>query len=82
VSPLLKEPQRGLPRLEAQLLRHVAQECRAAFVGYPFHVGIPMAYLLLAELEIQDLTVLVEAKASHMSDERFRPFLLVGCTLD
>ena len=82
VSPLLKEPQRGLPQLEAQLLRHVAQECRAAFVGYPFHVGIPMAYLLLAELEIQDLTVLVEAKASHMSDERFRPFLLVGCTLD
>jgi V/A-type H+-transporting ATPase subunit C len=79
VSELLKEPQAGLPQMEAQLQRYVVKECRTAFVGYPFHVGVPAAYLILTEFEIQDLTVLVEAKASQMPAERFHPYLLVGC---
>jgi V/A-type H+-transporting ATPase subunit C len=79
VRELLKEPQAGLPQMEAQLQRYVVKECRTAFVGYPFHVGVPAAYLILTEFEIQDLTVLVEAKASQMPAERFHPYLLVGC---
>jgi V/A-type H+-transporting ATPase subunit C len=78
VGELLKEPQDRLPQLEAQLQRYVVKECRTAFVGYPFHVGVPVAYLILTEFEIQDLTVLVEAKASQMPPERFRPYLLMG----
>jgi V/A-type H+-transporting ATPase subunit C len=76
---LLQEPRSGLPKLELQLQRHVMEECQAAFIGYPFHVGILLAYLLLNKLEIQDLTVLIEAKSLQMSADRFQPYLLTGC---
>jgi V/A-type H+-transporting ATPase subunit C len=80
VSSLLEEPEKGLPRLEVRLERRLAQECHAAFIGYPFHVGIPLGYLLLNELEIDDLTVLIEAKALQIPAERFQRFLVMGCT--
>jgi V/A-type H+-transporting ATPase subunit C len=73
----LQEPQAGLPLLEVLLQRKLAGECRAAFFGYPFHIGIPLAYLVLNELEVQDLTVLIEAKAAQMPVEDFRPYLLL-----
>jgi len=76
VETMLQAPQAGLPQLELLLQRHVADECRSAFVGYPFHVGIPLAYLILNELEIQDLTVLFEAKAAGMPVEDFRSYLM------
>ncbi|MBN1874565.1 MAG: V-type ATPase subunit [Anaerolineae bacterium] len=79
ISPLLKDAQSGLPQVEVVLQRCVVEACRNAFIGYPFHIGIPIAYLLLIELEIQDLTVLVEAKASQVSPDEFRSFLLIGC---
>jgi len=61
----------ALSALELSLRRHVVKTCRAAFIGYPFHVGIPAAYLLLNEHEIRDLTVLIEAKASRLPAEAF-----------
>jgi V/A-type H+-transporting ATPase subunit C len=79
VDALLQQPQQGLPELERQLQRHVATQCQAAFVGYPFHVGIPLGYLILTEWEIQDLTVLIEAKSAHMPIEQFASHLLTGC---
>jgi V/A-type H+-transporting ATPase subunit C len=79
VDALLQQPQRGLPELELQLQRHVAEQCQTAFAGYPFHVGIPLGYLILTEWEIQDLTVLIEAKSAHMPVERFGSHLLRGC---
>jgi V/A-type H+/Na+-transporting ATPase subunit C len=80
VGPLIQEPQSGLPELEVRLLRLDVEVYRATFAGYPFHVGIPIAYLLLAGMEIQDLTVLIEAKSSRMPPERFEPHLLLGYT--
>ncbi len=64
-----------LAALELSLQRHIVKMCRAAFIGYPFHVGIPAAYLLLNEHEIRDLTVLIEAKASHLPTEMFASML-------
>lgn len=75
---LLQEPRKGLQELEIQLYRHIADRCRAAFVGYPFHLGIPLAYLLLSEYEVQDLTVLIEAKAVQMPLEYFEAHLVLG----
>ncbi len=77
VEPLIKEPRRGLPELEMRLQRQLVRQCRLVFLGYPFHVGIPAAFVLLNELEIQDLTVLIEAKAMRMSPDEFRPYLVV-----
>jgi vacuolar-type H+-ATPase subunit C/Vma6 len=51
-------------------------QCLAAFIGNPFHIGLPLAFLVLSNLEIQDLTVLIEAKASGMPEEEYLPYIL------
>jgi len=76
VNALLENPQTGLPKLEVLLKRQVMKQCLAAFVGSPFHIGIPLAFLVMHDLEVQDLIVLIEAKSSNMPDEEYRPFLL------
>jgi V/A-type H+-transporting ATPase subunit C len=76
VTALLENPQTGLPKLEVLLKRQVMKQCLAAFVGSPFHIGIPLAFLVMHDLEVQDLIVLMEAKSSNMPDEEYRPFLL------
>jgi V/A-type H+-transporting ATPase subunit C len=80
VDALLQQPQQGLPELELQLQRQVAEHCRTAFTGYPFHVGILLGYLILTEWETHDLTVLIEAKAANMPVDQFESHLLVGCS--
>jgi V/A-type H+/Na+-transporting ATPase subunit C len=76
VNSLLENPQTGLPKLEVLLRRQVMKQCLAAFVGSPFHIGIPLAFLVMHDLEVQDLIVLIEAKSSDMPEEEYRPFLL------
>jgi len=77
VDSLFLEPREMLPQLEVQLQRQVMKDCRTAFIGYPFHIGIPLAYLVLKKMEIQDLTVLIEAKSSQVPVEGFRTYLLM-----
>ncbi|HTX92306.1 MAG TPA: V-type ATPase subunit [Anaerolineales bacterium] len=78
VEELLQEPEHGLPKLELQLQRQIRKGFIASFTGFPFHIGLPLAYLLLLELELQDLIVLVEAKSSEMETEDFVPYLLLS----
>ncbi|NJN80760.1 MAG: V-type ATPase subunit [Anaerolineales bacterium] len=82
VNSLLENPQSGLPKLETLLKRQLMKQCMAAFVGNPFHVGIPLAYLVMSDLEVQDLIVLTEAKASNLADDEYRPFLLKPALLN
>lgn len=76
VSALLENPQNGLPKLEVLLKREIMKQCLAAFVGSPFHIGLPLAFLILHDFEVQDLIVLIEAKSSGMPEDEYRPFLL------
>lgn len=76
LNALLEEPRKGLPQLEVILSRRLMEQCLSAFIGDPFHIGVPLAFLILSNLEVQDLTVLIEAKASAMPEEEFLPFLL------
>jgi V/A-type H+/Na+-transporting ATPase subunit C len=78
VNSLLQAPQRGLPVLEMVIQRLFADQCRAVFSGYPFHIGLLLACLALTELEIHDLTVLIEAKSSQMPYDGYAPYLVVG----
>ncbi|MDD5370794.1 MAG: V-type ATPase subunit [Anaerolineaceae bacterium] len=78
VDTLLREPRKGLIELEVQLHRHVAEQCRAVFAGYPFQIGIPIAFLALKEMEAQDLTVLIEAKDAQVAMDDFRPYLVLA----
>jgi len=78
IDSLLLEPRQGLPELELQLKRYVMRQCMSAFVGTPFNIGLPLAYLELIEMEIQDLTVLLEAKSVKRPLEDFRAYLTMG----
>ena len=78
-SALIQETRGGLSQLERRLQRLIAEKCRAAFAGYPFHIGIPLAYVLLSELEVQDLTVLIEAKAARLPATAYQPYIVAGC---
>ena len=77
LEQLSDQPHQGLPALEHTLQHHIVRLCHGTFIGNPFHVGIPVAYLLLNEHEITDLTALIEAKASHLAREMFEPLLTV-----
>jgi len=79
IEGLLDESGAGLPELELLLKRNVMQQCRAAFSGYPFTIGIPLAYLVLSDFEIQDLIVLIEAKNSQLKPEDYQPYLISAC---
>ncbi len=70
-----QDQSQGLPKLELALQRHLIKLFRKTFLGYPFHIGIPVAYLQLNEHEITDLTVVIEAKASHLPLKTFTPML-------
>lgn len=72
----LEQDYSGLPRLEVELKRTIARRCIGAFLGNPFHVGLPLAYLVMQDLEIQDLIVLLEAKSTEVAAEEYVPFML------
>jgi V/A-type H+/Na+-transporting ATPase subunit C len=76
LNTLLENPRTGLPQLEIILKRRLMQQCLSAFTGNPFHIGIPLAFLVLSQLEIEDLTVLIEAKSSQMPEEEFTLYML------
>jgi vacuolar-type H+-ATPase subunit C/Vma6 len=76
VNTLLENPQAGLPKLEVRIKREMMKQCTSTFVGTPFHIGLPLAFLVLSDLEIQDLVVMIEAKSSDITDEDMRSVLL------
>ncbi len=76
VNSLMEDPRRGLPILEQRIKRYLMEQCMAAFVGNPFHVGVPLAFLVLSDLEVQDLTVLIEAKFTGVQSDKYHPYLL------
>jgi V/A-type H+-transporting ATPase subunit C len=78
---LVNSSGRGLSELEVLLHRAVIRQCRPALLGNPFHVGVPLAYLILQEMEIQDVTILIEAKSSRNPAEGFTTYLLMQSEL-
>jgi vacuolar-type H+-ATPase subunit C/Vma6 len=77
VESLLEAPERGLPKLELHMLKSLRAYLHGVFSGYPFHVGLPIALVLLNELEVQDLSVWIEAKAAAIPADVFEPYLLM-----
>ncbi len=75
---LLADPKDGLPKLETQFQRDVMERSREAFLGNPFQIGVPLAFLVLKRMEVHDLTILVEAKAAGMPAEVFLPYMIIG----
>jgi len=82
LDALLLDPERGLPKLELQLQRRLIAQFKSVFTGYPFNISLPLAFVLLNELELQDLTVLIGAKSTQMPSEKFSSYLLMETNLD
>jgi V/A-type H+-transporting ATPase subunit C len=78
VDAILQDPRAQLEHLEVAIQSRVIERCRAAFVGSPFHIGLPLAYLTLSQFEIQDLVVMIEAKATGLTVDEFRKYLVMG----
>lgn len=78
INNLLQMPASGLPVMEILIQRLLAEQCRSVFSGYPFHIGLLLAALILTEIEIRDLTVLIEAKSVNMPYDGYAPYLVTG----
>ena len=50
------------PSLRLSLLRTLCREAQGPLLAVPFQVGVPLAYLLLGEMEVMDLTTMWEGK--------------------
>jgi V/A-type H+-transporting ATPase subunit C len=58
---------RGFDAAAVALWRLLAGEIQGALAGYPFHIGVPLGFLLAQEIEIRDLRTLLAAKAIAVS---------------
>ena len=79
---LLGNLTKNLPDLELILQKQTLHACETAFLGYPFHAGIPIAYLMLIEMEIKDLIVIIEAKSMNIPYDRYKKYLLYDYQTD
>lgn len=61
---------------ETIFTRMIYSTCRNAFSDGSFTIGLPLAYLLVLEMEIQDLTLLFEAKSLEMPVDQYAPYLI------
>ena len=55
-------PAHSFDTASVALWRFLAGEIQRALTGYPFHLGVPLGFLLAQEIEIRDLRVLLAAK--------------------
>lgn len=66
----------SMPRLERVLLRLWRQRAQREMGGYPFKLGTLLGYVILEELEAQDLITLLEGKVMGWSVERIQEYLI------
>ncbi len=59
----LLPPGAWLPALEQTFYNHLVTLCHQTFMDAAFHIGLPLAYLILAESELRKLTALIERAA-------------------
>jgi len=54
--------QRGFDLVAVRLWRVLAGEVQRLLTGYPFHIGVPLGFLLAQEIELRDLRVVLTAQ--------------------
>ncbi len=63
-APLLADvPARSFDAQWGPLWRLLSAEVQRALRGYPFHVGVPLGFLLMQEIEIRDLRMVLAGKS-------------------
>ncbi len=61
---------------ETLLTRLIYTACHQTFAAGTFNIGLLLAYLFVLEMEIQDLTLLIEAKALGVPSDLYAPYLI------
>ena len=74
----IEDQQRMLPRLELMLKRYWRRLAARQMRGYPFGLGAILGYLVVAELEVEDLVTVLESKRLGWVPERIRDHLIRG----
>jgi V/A-type H+-transporting ATPase subunit C len=64
-----------LSSLERMLRRMRVVEARKCLAGYPFSIGVVLAYLALLSEQLRDVRAILNAKYFGLADERLRSFL-------
>jgi V/A-type H+-transporting ATPase subunit C len=63
-APLLATAQGpGFDAAASLLWRFLAAESQRMLIGYPFHIGVPLGFLLTQEIEIRDLQIVLAGKS-------------------
>lgn len=76
-APTVHQEMKGwLSMLEVDLYRYLSRLARGALVGYPFHLGVILACLLLKRFEVHDLMVLAEAKMASLRRDEYRQYMI------
>lgn len=65
-----------LPLIELELKRLLWRTCHTTFMNNSFNIGLLLAYLILLEFEIQDITLLLEAKSLGISASVYSSYLI------
>jgi V/A-type H+-transporting ATPase subunit C len=61
-SPLAEVRPGGFDAAAGALWRFLASEVQRELAGYPFHIGVPLGFLLVQEIEIRDVRILLAAR--------------------
>jgi len=61
---------------ESVLSGYLVTVAERSLVGYPFQIGVVIAYLWLREAELRDLRAIFEGKASGLSAEEIRELMI------
>ncbi len=67
----------SLHPLDVALRRRHATSCLAAFTGFPFCAGLPLAFTYLMSYEVSDLRCIVSGKHDGLATERIEQFLIL-----
>jgi len=67
----------SLHQLDVLLRREHASSCLAAFSGFPFQAGLPVAFVYLIGYEASDLRGMISGKQEALSVERIQQLLIL-----
>jgi V/A-type H+/Na+-transporting ATPase subunit C len=65
-----------IPALEMALLRHWRALAHQKMLGFPFRLGASLGFLVLSELEVQDLVTVLEGKSLRWDRARIQQHLI------
>jgi vacuolar-type H+-ATPase subunit C/Vma6 len=72
----LTDEHQQIPALEMALLRYWRALALKQMQGFPFRLGASLAFLVLAELEVQDLVTVLEGKSLRWDRARIQQHLI------